>query len=192
MSTALPDIIAPGLDVLFCGINPGLLAASTGHHFAGRSNRFWPVLYRAGFTPSLFAAEEGERLLEVDCGITAVVRRPTAGADELTSRDFAAAAAPFGAMLDEYRPRYLAFLGKAAYSALTGQRSIAWGRQAAPMHGGIAWVLPNPSGRNLAFSFDALVEAYAALRAEAFAAPPSATLASPPSGARKADRPRGR
>ncbi|MGA7437190.1 MAG: G/U mismatch-specific DNA glycosylase [Luteibacter sp.] len=169
MSTDLPDIIAPGLSVLFCGINPGLQAAATGHHFVGRSNRFWPVLYRAGFTPTLFAAEEDHRLLEVGCGITAVVRRPTAGADELSAGDFATAAAPFQAVLKTYAPRYVAFLGKAAYAALSGQRQVAWGRQPTPMGGGVAWVLPNPSGRNLAFSIDALVQAYAELHEAAFA-----------------------
>ena len=168
MSAALPDIIAPELTVLFCGINPGLLAAETGHHFAGRSNRFWQVLHRSGFTPTLFAAEEGRRLLEVGCGITAVVRRPTAGADELGREEFASAAGPFNATLRKYKPHYIAFLGKAAYSALTAQRDIAWGRQAVMMQGCVPWVLPNPSGRNLSFSADALVAAYGSLQQVAF------------------------
>jgi double-stranded uracil-DNA glycosylase len=187
MNADLSDIIAPGLTVLFCGINPGLQAAATGHHFVGHSNRFWPVLHRAGFTPTLFTADEGRQLLDVGCGITAVVRRPTAGADGLTAEDFAAAAEPFGAMLDAYRPRYLAFLGKPAYAALTGQRHVPWGRQPDAMHGCTPWVLPNPSGRNLAFSMEALVAAYTALREAAF--PASAPRASPPRGARKAGHP---
>ncbi|UPG94583.1 G/U mismatch-specific DNA glycosylase [Luteibacter aegosomatissinici] len=168
MSTHLPDVIAPGLAVLFCGINPGLLAAETGHHFAGRSNRFWQVLHRSGFTPTLFAAEEGHRLLEVGCGITAVVRRPTAGAGELGRDEFASAAAPFNAMLRKYKPRYIAFLGKTAYAALTAQRDVAWGRQAVLMQGCIPWVLPNPSGRNRSFTLEALVGAYASLQQAAF------------------------
>jgi TDG/mug DNA glycosylase family protein len=169
MSDLLEDIIAPGLKVLFCGINPGLQAAATGHHFAGRSNRFWKVLHGAGFTPTVFAPEEGRRLLEVGCGLTAVVRRPTAGADELGAGEFASAAAPFMATLARYTPWYVAFLGKPAYAALSGLRQVPWGRQVAPMQGCNVWLLPNPSGRNLSYSFDELVEAYAELRDAAFA-----------------------
>lgn len=174
MSTELPDIIAPGLRVLFCGINPSLRAAAAGHHFAGRSNRFWPVLYRAGFTPTLFSAEEDHRLLETGCGITAVVRRPTGGADDLRADEFATAAPAFDAVLDTYAPRYVAFLGKVAYAALMRRREISWGRQATPMRGCIPWVLPNPSGRNLAYSLDALVDAYTELHDAAFAPTTSA------------------
>ena len=163
MNEVLPDIIAPGLKVLFCGINPGMLAAATGHHFAGRVNRFWKTLHLAGFTPTLFAPEDDRHLLEFGCGITSVVRRPTAGADDLAAEEFASAVAPFDALLARYTPRYVAFLGKAGYAALAGQRDVTWGRQATPMQGCVAWVLPNPSGRNRAFSLDALVTAYAAL-----------------------------
>lgn len=160
MADALADIVAPQLDVLFCGINPGLLAAATGHHFAGHSNRFWRVLHQAGFTPEQLAPEEDQRLLDYGCGLTTVVARPTAGADQLTRKDFAAAAAGFEQKIKILSPRFVAFLGKPAYLALSGQRDATWGRQAAMIGTSAVWLLPNPSGRNLAFTLDALVARY--------------------------------
>lgn len=166
MSDELPDVIAADLDVLFCGINPGLTAAAAGHHFVGRSNRFWRVLHRAGFTPGEVAPQDDHTLLDYGYGITAVVKRPTAGADELSPDEFTAAAAGFRRKIAHFQPRFVAFLGKPAYAGLTGQRDIAWGRQPERMHDAIVWVLPNPSGRNRAFTLDRLVDAYRQLRVE--------------------------
>ncbi len=166
MSKPLRDIVAPGLSVVFCGLNPGLSAAAEGHHFVGRSNRFWRVLHLAGFTPHLVAAEDDATLLNYGLGITSVVERPTAGVDDLARAEFVAAAAGFEAWVRRWKPAYLAFLGKAAYSAMIGRRDVSWGRQAEPFTGAVAWVLPNPSGRNLAFSQDALVQAYRELAVE--------------------------
>jgi len=164
MSKPLPDIVAPGLSVVFCGLNPGLSAAASGHHFAGRGNRFWRVLHLAGFTPALIAAENDADLLAYGLGITSVVERPTAGVDDLARSEFVDAAAGFEAWVRRWAPRHVAFLGKAAYGAMLGRRTVSWGRQAEPFGGAVAWVLPNPSGRNLAFSQDALVAAYRELR----------------------------
>jgi TDG/mug DNA glycosylase family protein len=156
----LPDIIAPRLAVLFCGINPGMLAAATGHHFAGRANRFWRVLHLAGFTTEEIRPENDRQILQYHCGLTSVVERPTARADQLAAGDFAGAAAGFEKKIRRYAPRFVAFLGKAAYAALSGQREIAWGLQAATVDHSAIWVLPNPSGRNRAFALTDLVEAY--------------------------------
>ncbi len=164
----LADVIAPQLSVLFCGINPGLTAVASGHNFAGRSNRFWRAIHLAGFTPQQLAPQDEQMLLGYGCGVTAVVERPTAGADELSHQDFAAAAAGFERKIARYRPRFIAFLGKPAWSALSGQRRIAWGAQPDSFAGSAVWVLPNPSGRNLAFTLDALVAAYRDLRTAAF------------------------
>jgi double-stranded uracil-DNA glycosylase len=161
----LPDIIAPHLNVLFCGINPGLTAAATGHHFAGRGNRFWRVFHLAGFTPEEISPEFDRSLLGYGCGVTAVVKRPTASADQLSRAEFVAAAAEFEHKIARYAPRFVAFLGKAAYAALASQREIAWGSQRARMSGAAIWVLPNPSGRNRAFALDSLVDAYRQLYA---------------------------
>ncbi len=160
----LPDIVASGLSVVFCGLNPGLSAAASGHHFVGRSNRFWRVLHLAGFTPTQIAAEDDPSLLTHGLGITSVVERPTAGVDDLARAEFVDAAVGFERWVRRWAPRYVAFLGKAAYGAMMGRRDVPWGRQAEPFGGAVAWVLPNPSGRNLAFSQDALVAAYRELR----------------------------
>lgn len=161
---ALPDILEPGLSVIFCGINPGLRAASTGHHFAGRGNRFWRTLHLAGFTPEELRPEDGRTLLNYECGLTTAVARPTARADQLSRAEIKAAAAEFELKIARYAPRYIAFLGKMAIAELTGKREIEWGLQALTFGGASTWVLPNPSGLNRAFSLDALVSAYRELR----------------------------
>jgi TDG/mug DNA glycosylase family protein len=160
----LPDIIAPGLKVLFCGINPGKGAAVSGHHFVGRGNRFWRAIHLAGFTPEQMAPENDRALLQYHCGITAAVDRATARADELSKHEFAAAAEYLEQKIKHYAPRYIAFLGKAAYSALSKQREISWGPQTTTFGGAAVWVLPNPSGLNRGFSLDDLVQAYRQLR----------------------------
>jgi TDG/mug DNA glycosylase family protein len=163
VADALPDLIAPHLDVLFCGINPGLIAAATGHHFAGRNNRFWRVIHLAGFTPKELAPQDDRAILRYGCGLTTVVQRPTARADQLSRAEFAAAAARFEQKVARHAPRFVAFLGKAAYSALSAQREVTWGLQPSRIRHARVWVLPNPSGRNLAFGLDDLVDAYRAL-----------------------------
>jgi len=160
MADRLPDIIAKGLTVIFCGINPGMTAAVAGHHFVSRSNRFWRVIHLSGFTPEEILPENNRTILQHRCGLTTVVERPTARAEELSAQEFAAAAAQFERKITRYAPRFVAFLGKAAYSALSDRRDIAWGSQAAAFGGAAVWVLPNPSGRNRAFSLDQLVGAY--------------------------------
>ncbi len=160
MADVLPDIIAERLAVVFCGINPGMSAASAGHHFVGRSNRFWRTIHLAGFTPEQIPAENDRMILQYECGLTAVVDRPTARADQLSAREFTAAAARFEQKIVRYAPRFVAFLGKAAYAVLSGRREIAWGMQPTAFGGAAVWVLPNPSGRNLAFNLDQLVSAY--------------------------------
>jgi TDG/mug DNA glycosylase family protein len=160
VAEGLEDILSEDLAVIFCGINPGLLAAAQGHHFAGRGNRFWRTLHRAGFTPQEITPENDRSILHFQCGLTAVVDRPTARADQLSREEFSAAAAAFEQKISRYAPRFVAFLGKAAYSALSGRRDIAWGRQPETFGNAVVWILPNPSGRNLAFSLDQLVDAY--------------------------------
>src|ERR1041385_864070 len=104
------DVIAPSLRVLFCGINPGLYSGATGHHFARPGNRFWPALHGAGFTPRLLAPAEERLLLEYGCGITTLVARTTAAADELAQRELVAGRARLLAKIRRYRPRALAVL----------------------------------------------------------------------------------
>ncbi|BFT62641.1 G/U mismatch-specific DNA glycosylase [Pseudomonas moorei] len=160
MAERLEDILAEQLAVIFCGINPGVMAAAQGHHFAGRGNRFWRTLHLAGFTPQEVRAQNDRTILQYQCGLTAVVERPTARADQLSMHEFTAAAAAFEEKITRYAPRFVAFLGKAAYCALSGQRDVAWGLQAQTFGNASVWVLPNPSGRNRAFTLEQLVDAY--------------------------------
>jgi TDG/mug DNA glycosylase family protein len=160
---ALADVVAPNLAVLFCGLNPGAAAGRTGHHFVGRGNRFWRVLHRAGFTPWEIRAADDRSLLRFGCGLTTVVARATRRADEVGQAEFLAAGESLARKIVAFAPANIAFLGKAAYGAISGQRSLDWGLQAAPMANAPVWVLPNPSGLNRGFSLERLVCHYRAL-----------------------------
>lgn len=169
-SLSLPDILAPRLSVVFCGINPGLLAVTTGHHFAGRGNRFWRVVHLAGFTPMLLRPEDDCAFLQYGYGLTTAVARATASADMLSRSEIMAAASAFEEKIERAAPRYIAFLGKMALSTMRARRDIEWGPQAETFGGVRAWVLPNPSGLNRSFSLDALVRAYRELHVAASSA----------------------
>jgi TDG/mug DNA glycosylase family protein len=156
----LPDLLEPGLLIVFCGINPGMRAAASGHHFEGRHNRFWRVMHLAGFTPDQIRPEDDRTVLQYGCGLTTVVPRATARADELSRAEILLAGDAFRQKIERYAPRHVAFLGKMAFSAISGAREIEWGAQAEPFGGARAWVLPNPSGLNRAFDLAALVAAY--------------------------------
>jgi TDG/mug DNA glycosylase family protein len=159
-----PDILARGLDVIFCGLNPAASAAGSGHNFSHRNNRFWTVLQLAGFTDVRLRPQDERRLLEYGCGITAVVGRPTKRADEVLPEEFLKARLGFETKIRLYAPRSIAFLGKRALSTMIGQPDVEWGRQPTEFAGTMAWVLPNPSGLNRSFSLDALVAAYSEFR----------------------------
>ncbi|MEZ0359654.1 G/U mismatch-specific DNA glycosylase [Mycobacterium sp. SA01] len=165
MTTYQPNILARGLDVVFCGINPALTAAADGHNFSSPTNRFWSVIHLAGFTDRRLSAAEERTLLQYGCGITAVVARPTSSAREVSTLEIQQAVLSFESTMRAVSPRVLAFLGKPAISVVLGTPAVSWGRQSAPVAGSIAWVLPNPSGRNRRFTTEALVAAYAELHA---------------------------
>lgn len=166
VSSALPDLLAPGLDVVFCGINPGMLPASTGHHFMGRSNRFWKTMHLAGFTPTLIDPVDDHRILEYRCGLTTVVERPTARTDELLRDEFVLASTTLREKIERLSPRCVAFLGKPAYQTISGNSKVIWGKQNETFGGATVWLLPNPSGLNRGFSLDDLVQTYQTLRCE--------------------------
>jgi TDG/mug DNA glycosylase family protein len=160
----LRDILAPNLRVVFCGINPGLSSALLGHHFAGRSNRFWKTIHLAGFTLEEIAPENDSLVLAYGCGLTTAVARPTSRADELSRDEFERAATGLSAKIAHYFPRYVAFLGKPAFAAIFGKKSVSWGKQDALLGGSKTWVLPNPSGLNRSFGLNQLVRNYTELR----------------------------
>lgn len=156
----LTDLIAKDLKVLFCGINPGLKSAFEGHHFSGRSNRFWKVLHQAGFTSREIQAVEDAGILEYGYGLTTAVDRATTRADELSAMEFEQAIEAFKAKMIHFKPKCIAFLGKAAYLAFTRKKQVSWGLQAEDFCGAIVWILPNPSGLNRGFTLQDLVLHY--------------------------------
>lgn len=164
----LPDLIRPGLKVLFCGINPGMLAAETGHHFAGRGNRFWRVMDLAGFTPRQIEPQDSNDLLGVGCGLTTVVERPTAQEAHILPEEYRAASQGLRLKIAHNQPEVVAFLGKAACAGISARKPVDWGLQPGLIGVSRVWVLPNPSGRNLTFKLDGLVASYRALRDFAF------------------------
>jgi TDG/mug DNA glycosylase family protein len=160
----IPDVIAADLDVLFAGINPGRWSAATGHHFARPGNRFWPALHRGGFTPRQLRPDEQETLLDYGLGITNLVARGSARADELTADELTAGGEQLAAKVRRFHPRWLAVLGVTAYRSAYGRRDVRVGPQDDRIGETRLWVLPNPSGLNAHFTLDRLAGEFARLR----------------------------
>jgi TDG/mug DNA glycosylase family protein len=160
----LRDVIAPNLDVLFCGINPGLYSAATGWHFARPGNRFWPALAAAGFTPVQLHPSQRAELLACRIGITNVVDRATAAADELTPDDYLEGGKRLVKKVERYTPKVLAVLGVGAYRTAFGRKNAKVGRQGQPIRATEVWVLPNPSGLNAHFQKPEMANVFRELR----------------------------
>jgi len=160
----VPDIIGPNLRILFCGINPGLYSAATGHHFARPGNRFWPALYASGLTPELLTPDKDQRLLEFGYGITNVVRRASSGAAELTSDELRVGGEHLDDTVRRYQPQWLAVLGIDAYKKAFGLKHALVGLQERQIGATHVWLLPNPSGLNAHYSPARFAEAFADLR----------------------------
>lgn len=158
------DVIAPDLRVLFCGINPGLYSGATGHHFARPGNRFWPTLHQSGFTPRLLHPSEERQLLTFGYGITNLVPRATATADEVAPGELVAGRRRLESKVKRYQPRVVAILGIGAYRTAFVQKVVALGQQPEQLVNAIVWVLPNPSGLNAHYQLVDLVEHFQALR----------------------------
>ena len=156
----LRDVIGPGLKVLFCGINPGLYSAATGFHFARPGNRFWPALHAAGFTPRLFHPSENERLLELGYGLTNLVNRGTAAADQLSPSELVAGGKKLAIKVRRYEPKAVAFVGLGAYRTAFGRPKATLGRQSEALEGAEVWVLPSPSGLNANYQLPALIQLF--------------------------------
>jgi TDG/mug DNA glycosylase family protein len=168
----VPDLLAPGLRVLFVGINPGLYSAAVGHHFARPGNRFWPALHAAGFTDRRLTAFDERELLARGYGITNLVARATAGAEELTAAELVAGARVLGRKVRRHRPRFVAFLGVGSYRTALGRPGAAPGPQPERFAGTAVWVLPNPSGLNAHYRLADLARLYGELRRAADGEPP--------------------
>jgi TDG/mug DNA glycosylase family protein len=160
----VPDVIGPGLHVLFCGINPGLYSGATSHHFARPGNRFWPVLHEAGFTQRQLAPWEEQELLSYHCGITNLVARATASADELKADELVTGRGKLLAKVNRYAPRFVAVLGITAYRGAFEQPKATLGQQHESFGDARVWVLPNPSGLNAHHQLKDLTRLFRALR----------------------------
>jgi double-stranded uracil-DNA glycosylase len=166
----LPDVVAPGLSIVFSGINPGLMSAATGWHFARPGNRFWPALYQSGLTPRLLHPSEQLELLTYGLGITNVAPRATARADELTAAELRAGGARLRELAVRYEPRWIAVVGVTAYRTAFARPKATFGEQPDHLGPSRLWVLPNPSGLNAHFTQAKLSEAFASLATAAAAA----------------------
>jgi TDG/mug DNA glycosylase family protein len=162
--TALPDLVAPGLRLLFCGINPSLYSAAVGHHFARPGNRFWPALHAAGLTPRLLSPFEDALLPELGFGLTNIVPRATARAEELSDEELRLGATALLEKVRRYRPAVVAFLGVSAYRTGFRQPRATLGLQAETLAGARVEVLPSPSGLNAHYQLADLARLYGALR----------------------------
>ncbi|MFG2602051.1 G/U mismatch-specific DNA glycosylase [Streptomyces sp. NPDC048514] len=160
-------MVADGLQVLFCGINPGLMSAATGHHFARPGNRFWPVLHLSGFTPRLLRPAEQAELPSYGLGITNVVARASARADELSAEEYVEGGRLLAEKVTRLGPRWLAVVGVTAYRAAFGDRDARVGPQQRTFGDTRVWVLPNPSGLNAHWTTATMAEEFARLRVAA-------------------------
>jgi TDG/mug DNA glycosylase family protein len=163
--------VAPGLSVLFCGINPGLMSAQLGQHFARPGNRFWPALHLSGFTPRLMLPSEQHELPALGLGITNMVARPTARADELTREEFVQGAGILTRLAEKYTPQTVAVVGVTAYRVGFNRPKATVGLQPETLGPSRLWVLPNPSGLNAHYQLPALAEEFGRLRQAAHLRP---------------------
>jgi TDG/mug DNA glycosylase family protein len=160
----VPDVIAPGLRVLFCGINPGRYSGATGRHFAGPGNRFWMALAAGGFTPRVLTPWESGELPALGCGITNLVTRTTATAAELTAGELRAGRLRLERKVRRFEPRVVAIVGLGAYRVAFERPRAAVGSQPERLAGAALWVLPNPSGLNATYQARDFARLFLALR----------------------------
>jgi TDG/mug DNA glycosylase family protein len=164
VGSTVPDLITPHLDVLFCGINPGLYSGATGHHFARPGNRFWPALHAGGFTDRLVRPWDERSLLEYGLGITYLVARATASAAELEPEELRAGRRRLERKVRRYQPKVVAVLGIGAFRSAFGRPRAMAGRQLESLGRTALWVLPNPSGLNANHQLPDLARAFRELR----------------------------
>ena len=162
----IPDVIAPGLQVLFCGINPSLYSAFVGHHFGRPGNRFWRAIFASGFTERLLRPEQDRELLQIGCGLTNLVGRATAAADELSREELLAGHRTLTRKIRRYVPQVVAVLGIGAYRTAFSEPAANLGLQSRRILNTRVWVLPNPSGLNAHFTPGALAVLFRQLREE--------------------------
>jgi TDG/mug DNA glycosylase family protein len=167
VGSTVPDVVGPGLVLLFVGINPGLYSAAVGHHFARPGNRFWPALHEAGFTPRLLRPDEDGELPVWGMGITNLVSRATAAASELSAEELRRGKVTLEDKVARYSPRWTAFVGIGAYATAFGRRKVLLGLQEETIGGSRVWLLPNTSGLNAHYTPTRFAELLRELRVAA-------------------------
>ena len=160
----MPDIIAPNLRVLFCGINPSVYSVVVGHHFARPGNRFWPALFASGWTPRRFSPLEDEKLLELGLGITNVAARSSVAAAELSREELEAGRVELEGKIERFGPQVLAILGIGAYRTAFARPKAVLGLQNEKIGETKIWILPNPSGLNAHYHPPQLARLFGELR----------------------------
>ena len=160
----IADVTAKNLNVLFCGINPGLYTAAVGHHFARPGNRFWPAMHQGGFTPTLMSPFDSHRLLEWNYGITNMCPRPTAMAHQLSTHELRKGAKALTRKILRYKPRFVAIIGITSYRIAFGRKDARLGLQPETIGDSKIWVLPNPSGLNAHYQVSDLAKLFAKLK----------------------------
>jgi len=189
----VPDVIAPGLEVLFVGINPGFASARAGHHFANPANPFWRLLHESGFVLHQLTPARERELLAEGLGITNLVARETAGAADLTRQDLDRGRAALVRKIRRYRPRAVVFVGLTAYAAFARgtrpRRRIACGEQACRFAGARVFVVPNPSGRNAHYTYSQMLEVFRGAARELGRPPALSREICPPSRRRPSGAP---
>jgi len=159
----VPDVLAPGLDVVFCGINPGFHSDAKAAHFANPRNDFWRLLHAAGFTPQLVDPADQHDVLRYKIGITNAAYRTTRGSSDLRKGDFVGSAERLERLADELRPRAIGFVGKEAYRGPFGGRP-EHGLQERRLGETFLFVLPSTSPANAAVPWEERLRWFAALR----------------------------
>ena len=172
-NATVPDVIAPGLRLLFVGINPGLYSGAVGHHFARPGNRFWPVLHAAGITGRLLSPFDERDLLDAGVGITNLVERATATANKLDPEELRRGGRRLERKIGRHRPGTVAFLGLTSYRTAFGRPAAVVGPQPEPIGPSRVWLLPNPSGLNAHYQVPELAALYRAAWADSGGDPPS-------------------
>ncbi len=150
--------------MLFCGINPSLLSAERGHHFARPGNRFWPALHGSGFTPRLMTPYEDMELLRYGLGVTNMVDRPTRGVADLSAEEMRVGGAALASLAAAFRPTVIAVVGLTAWRTAYDRPKACVGLQAETVGGCRVWVLPNPSGLNAHYQLPDLIRLFGELR----------------------------
>jgi double-stranded uracil-DNA glycosylase len=162
--STVPDVVAPDLSVLFVGINPGLYSGAVGHHFARPGNRFWKALHLAGFTDRVLSPFEEHELLGYGVGVTNLVERATAGADEVSAEELRRGAGRLERKVCRHRPAFVAFLGLGAFRTVFARSDAEVGPQRDQVCGSRVWLLPNPSGLNAHYQVGDLARVFSELR----------------------------